>query len=124
MTSKKILLVEDDPFLVRVYKLKLEKEGFEAKFLGNGVEAQAQAKEWQPNLMVLDLVMPEKDGFEVLKEMKADASTKEIPILVLSALQTESDVEQGKKLGADKYLTKANYTFEQVISEIKALLTK
>lgn len=124
MTSKKIFLVEDDPFLVRVYKLKLEKEGFEAKFLGNGVEAQAQAKEWQPNLMVLDLVMPEKDGFEVLKEMKADASTKEIPILVLSALQTESDVEQGKKLGADKYLTKANYTFEQVISEIKALLTK
>lgn len=119
----KILIVEDDLFLVKVYKLKLEKEGFEILYLEDGSQVVTEAIKYGPDLILLDILLPKKDGFEVLADLKAETKTKDIPVLILSALQMDKDIEKGKRLGADEYLPKTNVSFGQVIATIKALTT-
>ncbi len=119
----KILVAEDDIFVSKVYKLKLEKKGFEVLLLPNGTEVLAKALEFKPNLILLDILMPEKDGFEVLKELKSNPATASIPVLILSALQMDKDIQKGKELGASDYLTKTNVTMDQVINAINSLTT-
>ena len=114
----KILVCEDDLFGSKVYKLKLEKQGFEVIILPNGLEVLAKAIEIKPDIIVLDILMPQKDGFEALKELKENAHTKDIPVLILSALQMDKDIQKGKELGASDYLPKTNVTMEQVIAKI------
>ena len=114
----KILVCEDDLFGSKVYKLKLEKQGFEVIILPNGLEVLAKAIEIKPDIIVLDILMPQKDGFEALKELKENAQTKDIPVLILSALQMDKDIQKGKELGASDYLPKTNVTMEQVIAKI------
>jgi CheY-like chemotaxis protein len=117
----KILVSEDDIFGSKVYKLKLEKQGFEVIILANGLEVVAKAIELKPDIIVLDILMPLKDGFEALKELKLNAQTKDIPVLILSALQMDKDIQKGKELGASDYLPKTNVTMEQVIAKIVQL---
>lgn len=117
----KILISEDDIFGSKVYKLKLEKQGFEVIILPNGLEVVAKAIELKPNIIVLDILTPQKDGFEVIKELKLNAQTKDIPVLILSALQMDKDIQKGKELGASDYLPKTNVTMEQVIAKIVQL---
>jgi DNA-binding response OmpR family regulator len=119
----KILLVEDDIFLVKVYKLKLEKQGYEVMYLQDGSQVAEHVASFKPDLILLDIVMPIKDGFQVLTELKSNPKTANIPILILSALQMEKDVARGKELGADEYLPKTNVTFDQVIESIQKLTT-
>lgn len=118
---KKILLVEDDVFLVKVYKLKLEGQGFEVTYLQDGAKVTEEVLNFKPDLILLDIVIPKKDGFQVLTELKSNPETASIPILILSALQMPTDIEKGKSLGADEYLPKSNVTFSQVIETIKKL---
>jgi len=121
---KKILLIEDDKLFVRIYKNSLNKEGYETSFLENGVNAIEEAKKIKPDLIMLDLVMPVKDGFETLADLKNSPDTKEIPVFVLSALESEADVTKIKALGAKKYIFKSSNSLKVVLNEINAFLNK
>ncbi len=119
---KKILFVEDDKFLVRVLGSMFQKEGYETIFLENGSDALQIAKSDKPDLIVMDLIMPEKDGFTTISDLKSDAETKNIPIVVLSVLETPSDIEKVSGYGVVKYLAKSKYSFRQMVDEITLLL--
>ncbi len=119
---KKILVVEDDKFLVNVLLSKLQKEGFEVVHAFDGEEALAKVREKKPDLILLDLILPVKDGFDVLKELKEDGATKNIPVIILSNLGQETDIEKGKKLGAVDYMIKANWSMKDVIAKVKEYL--
>ena len=90
----------------------------------DGREALKKIRSEEPDMVLLDLIMPEKNGFEVLEEMKKDKALKNIPVIVLSNLGQESDVDQGKKLGAVDYLIKSNVSIKEVIEVIKLHLAK
>jgi len=120
--AKKILVTEDDKFLVNVLLSKLSKEGFEVIHAFDGEEALAKVREKKPDLILLDLILPVKDGFDVLKELKEDGATKNIPVIILSNLGQETDIEKGKKLGAVDYMIKANWSMKDVIAKVKEYL--
>jgi len=116
---KKILLVEDDPFLIDIYTTKLKDSGFAIQVAADGEEAINKIKEEKPDLIVLDIVLPHVDGWEILNQIKADEKLKKIKVILLSNLGQKEEVEKGLKLGATKYLIKAHYTPGQVVEEIK-----
>jgi len=122
MKVKTILLIEDDPFLIDIYTTKLKESGFKVEVATNGEEGIIKAQETKPNLIVLDIVLPQIDGWEILKEIKANPNLKKIPVVILSNLGQKSEVEKGIKLGAVKYLIKAHFTPSEVIEEIKKVL--
>lgn len=121
----KILIAEDDVFISRAYKDGLEQAGFEVVIAVDGIETLDKIRTEKPHLVLLDLIMPNKNGFEVLEEIKKDDTFKKhVPIVILSNLGQESDVEKGKELGAIDYLVKADLSMKQVIEKIKQYLTK
>lgn len=117
--TKKILLIEDDVFLVRVYGKFLEREGYEVVILETGTNAVSVAKSEKPDLIILDIIMPETDGFDALQMLKEDDLTKKIPVMVLTNLSTDEDKKKALDMGAEKYLVKANMSFKEVIAEVK-----
>lgn len=119
-----ILIAEDDKFLVKVYTTKLSKEGFQVEVASNGEEALKLAREKNPDLIFCDLMMPIKDGFEVLKELKADTKLKKIKVVILSNLSQEEDKKRVMDLGAEEYIVKANVPFSEVIALAKKYLAK
>jgi two-component system response regulator VicR len=121
---KKILVAEDDKFLVNVLLSKLSKEGFEVIHAFDGEEALAKVCEKKPDLVLLDLVIPVKDGFEVLKEIKADEALKDIPVIILSNLGQDEDIKRGQELGAEDYLVKTNLSLGEVVEKIKQHLSQ
>jgi len=118
---KKILFVEDEPSLQKAISEVLTQEGYEVVTAADGEEGLLKIKE-KPDLVLLDLILPKKDGFEVLKEMKANDSTKDIPVIVLTNLEGTGDVEKALELGATTYLVKANYELDDVIKKIKDII--
>ncbi|MDD3284988.1 MAG: response regulator [Patescibacteria group bacterium] len=120
----KVLIVEDETMLVNMYIAKFEKEGFETVQAENGKKGIEVAREEKPDIILLDIIMPEMDGFMVLKELKSTPETKNIPIIMLTNLGQEEDVEKGNKLGAIGYLVKANLTPSQVVDKVKEVLSK
>jgi len=120
--SKIILVVEDDPVLGVMYKTKLEAEGYTIVSAVNGVDGLNNAKQVKPDLILLDIMLPQLDGFSVLEELKEDAKTKKIPVILLTNLGTDEDKAKGKQLGAADYLVKADYTPEQISAHIKKFL--
>ncbi len=122
--AKKVLLVEDDPFLIDIYTTKLKEAGFSVEAATNGEEGIKKAKEILPSLIILDIILPQIDGWEILKRIKEEKNLKSIPVIILSNLGQKNEVEKGLKLGANKYLIKAHYTPSQVVEEIKELLGK
>lgn len=110
-----ILVAEDDKFLIKVYQTKLTKEGFQVEIATNGKEAIKLAREKKPDLIFCDLMMPIMDGFETLKELKADPKLKKIKVIILSNLGQEEDKQKVFDLGADEYVVKANVPFGEVI---------
>jgi DNA-binding response OmpR family regulator len=117
--AKKILLAEDDQFISRAYKDGLGRAGFEIIVAMDGLEASEKIREVRPDLVLLDLIMPGRNGFEVLEDMKADKQLKDIPVIILSNLGQESDVERGRSLGAEDYLIKSDISMKEVIEKIK-----
>lgn len=122
--KKKILLIEDDKYIFRAYKDGLERAGFEVIGASDGAEGVAKAKDKKPDLILLDLILPIKNGFEVLEEIKMDDATKNIPVVILSNLGQESDVAKGNALGAEDYLIKSNYSMKEVVEKVKFQLVK
>lgn len=119
---KQILLVEDDPFLIDIYTTKLKEVGFDVEAVSNGEEAFLKIKELKPDLLILDIVLPQINGWEILKEIKKDETLKNLKIIILSNLGEKTEVEKGFELGAIKYLIKAHYTPSEVVEEIKKTL--
>ena|SRR3989338_5882499 len=120
--SKTILFVEDEPTLQKVAGEILRQEGFIVKSATDGEEAMRIIKTEKPDLVLLDLILPKKDGFEVLKEMKADTQTKGIPVIILTNLEGTQDVERALELGAMNYLVKANYELDDIVKRVKDVL--
>lgn len=119
---KKILVVEDDRFLRELITKKISKEGFEVIRAVDGEDGIKKIKEEKPDLVLLDLILPGIDGFEVLSQMKEDPEIKSIPVIILSNLGQKEDVEKGIKLGAQDYLIKAHFTPGEIIEKVKANL--
>ena len=122
--SKKILVVEDDQLLLDLCCKKLQKEGFDVDIAIDGNTALEKIISNKPDLILLDLVLPGIDGFEILKKIREDSDDKikKIPVIILSNLGQESDIEKGKKLGATDYLIKASVTMEEIVKKVKDLL--
>ena len=121
---KKILFIEDESALQKTFRDVLEKEGYQMISALDGESGLRLAKSEKPDLILLDLILPRKDGFEVLKELKEDESTKGIPVIVLTNLEDIESVEKAIGLGATTYLVKAQYTLEEVIQKVKKALEK
>lgn len=117
-----ILIAEDDKFLVKVYQTKLAKEGFQVEVANDGEAAMKLAREKKPDLIFCDLMMPIKDGFEVLREIKSDSKLKNIKVIVLSNLSQEEDKKKVLDLGAEEYVVKADVSFAEVIALAKKYL--
>jgi len=122
MEKKKILIVEDDTILQKTMQEFLSTDGFEVSCAADGEEAVRLAKEILPDLVLLDIILPKKDGYEVVQELKAYEKTKNIPIVVLTNLGSLNDVEKAIKLGATTYLVKSDYKLEEVAKKIKDIL--
>ena len=120
--KKIILLVEDDSFLAGMYMTKLKLENFEVKLADNGEDALKMAQKDVPDLVLLDIILPRMDGFEVLKGIKASPKTKDVPIILLTNLGQKKDVDKGLSLGAEDYLIKAHFMPNEVIEKIKKTL--
>lgn len=120
----RVLVAEDDKFLSGVYKNKLTKEGFEVILVMNGREVLAAARQKKPDIILLDLIMPGKDGFEVLKELKNDADLKDIKVIILSNLSQEEDKKRVMDLGALDYVVKANVSFREIVETVKHHLSQ
>lgn len=120
--AKKILFVEDEEALQKTLGDLLRREGYEVISALDGKSGLKLAKESDPDLILLDLILPKIHGFDVLKEIKADPKTKDIPLIVLTNLEGMGDVEQALELGATTYLVKANYSPNEVLEKIRRVL--
>lgn len=117
-----ILLVEDDPFLWSLIQSKLLKEGFGVTVAKDGQDALSQVKVVNPVLILLDIILPDMNGFAVLEKLKADDATKNIPVIVLSNLGQQEDIQKGMSLGAKDYLIKAHHAPQEIVDKIKKIL--
>lgn len=118
----KILIVEDDALMVNLYKKVFEREGFEVSLAQRGAEGISKAKEVLPDLVLLDIMMPEMDGFEVLSKLKADDVTKSIKVIVLTNLAGTGDEERALEMGALKYIVKSEHDPDEVVNLAKEVM--
>lgn len=119
---KKILIAEDDKFLSSAYRVKLAKAGFEVHMASDGQEAISLLQNVTPDLILLDLIMPVKDGFATLQEIKANPAWKTIPVIVASNLGQKEDIEKSTQLGANDFVVKSDLSLDSVIEKINKLL--
>jgi two-component system alkaline phosphatase synthesis response regulator PhoP/two-component system response regulator VicR len=119
---KRILLAEDDRFLRRAAEAALKRAGFTVLAAADGEEALRMARAEKPDLVLLDLIMPKLQGFEVLKALKADPGTATIPVVVLSNLGQDGDVQRALEGGAVAYLVKANLSLDELVSRARETL--
>jgi DNA-binding response OmpR family regulator len=116
---KKILLVEDDENLANVYLTRLQAEGFDVRRVPNGEDALAAAIEYRPDLTLLDVMMPQVNGFDVLDILRNTPETANLKVIMLTALSQDSDKQRAESLGADDYLVKSQVVIADVIERIK-----
>lgn len=119
---KKILVAEDDTFLAKALSLKLQKLGYEVTVAPDGAEALTCLRNAPPDLLILDLIMPVKDGFEVLEELKKSSPGKSVPVIVASNLGQKEDITRALSLGAQDYLVKSDMSLEELGNKIGHLL--
>jgi len=119
---KKILLVEDDLFLIDLYTTKLEQEGFSVEVSNDGEDCLRRIKENIPDLVLLDIVLPNVDGWEILQKIRNDEKFKDLKIVILSNLSQKEEIEKGLKFNVEKYLVKAHYTPTEVVEEVKKII--
>jgi DNA-binding response OmpR family regulator len=117
-----VLLVEDDSFLSNIYKTKFEMEGFKVTPAEDGAAGLDMAKKKQPDIILLDILLPKMDGFTVLEKLKADSATADIPVILLTNLGQKDDVDKGLQLGAVDYLIKAHFKPAETVEKVRAAL--
>lgn len=118
----KALIIDDDDFLLDIYSTKFRESGFEVEISKDGGDAENKAKNFKPDLILLDLVMPNVDGFEILKKLKSEGVSSNAKIAILSNLDQKEDIDRGLNLGADDYIIKADFTPSEVVERVKRLL--
>jgi len=123
-TIHRILLAEDDRFLRKAAETMLKRAGFTVIPAADGEEALRLAREHVPDLMLLDLIMPKMQGFDVLQELKGAAETAGIPVIVLSNLGQDSDVQLARERGAHDYIIKSNIALEQLVERVRAFFVE
>lgn len=122
--KKMILIVEDDEFLRSLTAKRVEKEGYKIEVAVDGENAISLLETLKPNLILLDLLLPGKDGFEVLKKIRSIETMKTVPVIIFSNLGQKEDIEKAKALGVDDFLIKANFTLDDVVTKINKLIAK
>jgi DNA-binding response OmpR family regulator len=120
----KILIVDDDPFILDMYILKFKEKGFEVDTARDGKTALEKINSFNPDVLLLDLVLPMLDGFEVLEELKKRGSVPRAKTIILTNLGQKEDVERGMNLGAHDYIIKAHFTPSEVVEKVKSVLGK
>jgi DNA-binding response OmpR family regulator len=121
--DKKILLVEDDPFLIDIYTTRLKEGGYSVEVSTSGSDCLKKISKENFDLLILDLILPDMNGLEVLKKInEKKESFMGLKIIILSNIGDKKEIEEGIRLGADKYLIKAHHTPSDIIKEIKNLL--
>jgi CheY-like chemotaxis protein len=118
----KICLVEDEAVLLDLYRMKFQSEGYEVVTAANGVEGLKVIRESKPDLVLLDLVMPQMSGHQVLKELRQDPATAKILVYICSNLGQSNEIEQGMAEGANGYFVKSSLTPTQLAQEVKKIL--
>ena len=121
-SKKVVFIVEDDAFLLKAYRVKFEQEGAEVWEAADGKSAISFLEKNPPNIVLLDLMLPGLSGFEVLETIRKHPRWKNVPVIILSNLGQEQDIEQGKKLGIADYIIKADVKISDVISKVKKYL--
>jgi len=121
---KRILLIEDEPALRDIYATKMRMEGFDVLEAADGIDGLDKAVQEDVEIILLDIVLPVKNGFEVLRDLKGHPKTKDIPVIILSNLGQDYEVKQGLALGAECFLTKANLTPAKMVEEVRSVIQK
>ncbi len=121
-TKKRILIAEDDEMLMEIYKKKFENSDYELFFAKDGKEALESIKKNDPAVVLLDLVMPEMDGFKVLEMIKEDPKIKDVKIIIASNLSQGNEKEKALKLGASEFLIKSDHNLNELADKIKNYL--
>jgi DNA-binding response OmpR family regulator len=120
--AKKILIVEDDSMISSMYKIKIEQAGFEVFVADDGARGLEMAVEKKPDIIFLDVILPQMDGFALLQELKINKLFKDTPVVMLTNLGTSEDKEKGAAYGASDYLVKANLTPADIVDTINKYL--
>jgi len=118
----KILIVEDEDFLLDLYEAKLEQSGFEVVKASNGEEGVSLARLELPNLILLDILMPKVDGYDMLRQLKGSHETKDIPVVIFSNLSQKKEIEKGLKLGAKDFIIKTSVTPTEMMVKVREYL--
>ena len=121
--SKTILLADDEEFIAIAYKDGLERAGYSVVVVGNGEDALEQIKTLRPDLVLLDLIMPKMNGFEVLKALQADSELTAIPVVVLTNLSQSADEVEARSYGAVDFIVKADISLNDLLARIEGLFT-
>jgi len=119
-----VLIVEDDQFLQKIYSNKLRSEGFEVVQAIEGNEGARKVLEVRPSLVILDLILPGKNGFDILAEIKNNKETRDIPVIILSNLGQEKDINRGLDLGAEDYFVKTDIKLSEVLGKVREYILK
>ena len=120
----KILVVEDEQVLAKVFEEKFQKAHYEVKIAADGQAAIDLAKSFSPDVIVLDLVLPKKNGFDVLSELKSEDALKIITVVVVSNLGEDEDIKRALSLGAEDYFVKAQHPINEIVSKVKSVSIK
>ncbi len=124
MFKAKILLVEDDAVLAKVIYEELNEAGFEVLQAFDGETGLQLAREKKPDLVLLDIILPKKDGFTVLANLKNSPDTENIRVIILTMLGGDDDIKKGMKLGAEDYVVKSQHAVAEIIEKVKSFLSK
>lgn len=124
MATKKptVALIEDDPLIAEMYMTKFTKEGYDIQHAADGAAGLALVKQHTPDIILLDIIMPKMDGFQVLQELRKDSNFKKTPVIMLTNLGQEEDVQKGRALGATDYFIKTNFTPAAIVDKVKGIL--
>lgn len=120
--AKKVMIIEDDRFLSSLIKARLEKDGFAIAQAFDGEEAIKLLKQVRPDVVVLDLIMPRVTGFEVLEAISINPELNRVPVVILSNLAQDSDIQKAKGLGAIEYFVKVRVSIDDLVNKIKSIL--
>jgi len=120
--KKKILIIEDDRSLQSALVEIIQQEGFETESAFDGEEGLAKIRSFGPDLVLLDIILPKKDGFDLLSEIKKDEALKNIPVLVLTNLEEVNNIQKALDLGANSYLVKSDFSLKDIVEKVRVIL--
>ena len=119
---RKILIIEDDELMINLYRRTFEKQDYEVRVASGGQEGLDIANEFQPDAILLDMMMPKMDGFEVLKKLRSDSNTSNTKVIVLSNLAGKEDAKKALDLGANRYLIKSEHEPSEVVKTVEEII--